>query len=288
MLRGLVLMAAIATLAPGCGHSVLIARDDLTYRDAIAHYRRTRQLIAQSLAPDDDQAMFLQAEAMFRYRFAAPSRSAGSYLAQIAASLIDLPALEAFAGALDLYSLRLRMNDGAVQLWETLLAFHPSTPLRSLTLYRLGWAYRDTSATGFPRTSDRAFDELIAKDAGSPLATLAGQARRVPWKSPSTATAWSIIPGAGEIYARHYGSGVIHLGVAIAAATAVLVPIAIAYERRNDLSWGHDWPLLLSGVVGASVLTLDYSSSYDNAVRDAVLFNEQQEAAFEHAHPDAP
>src|SRR5439155_7184302 len=130
--------------------------DDLTYRRAIDQFKKSRQLVAESMAPDEDQAMFMQAEGLFRYRFASPGRSFGSYVAQISASIIDLPVLDSLAGALDLDTLRLRTSDGAIQLWESLLARNPSTPLRPLTLYRLGWAYRNSIASGFPGTSDDA------------------------------------------------------------------------------------------------------------------------------------
>jgi hypothetical protein len=96
---------------------------DVTYRRVIEHHQRMRHLVEASLAPDDDQAMFMQAEALFRYRFGFPHRSAGSVIAELAASAIDLPMFEAMAGSLDLTALRLRTSDGAIQLCE---------PLRSL------------------------------------------------------------------------------------------------------------------------------------------------------------
>ena len=110
----------------GCGASMVIPRDDATYRRAIAHYQRTRQLVAASLAPDEDQAMFLQAEALFRYRFESGRRSTGAVFAELAASATDLPMLESVAGSLDLYALRLQVSDGAIQLWETLLDRSPN------------------------------------------------------------------------------------------------------------------------------------------------------------------
>jgi hypothetical protein len=275
-------------LVAGCGGSVLIARDDPGYRRAIAHYQRTRQLVAAALAPDEDQAIFLQAEGLFRYRFAPPGRSVGSYLAQAAASLIDLPVLESLAGSLDLYSLRLRANDGAVQLWETLLERSPSSPLRPLALYRLGWAYRSAIASGFPGSADGAFDELVAKHADSPLAAVATAAKAVTWKSQGTATAWSIVPGFGQIYAGETGNGVVRFGVALAAATALIVPSVLAYRRGRELSFGHDWPLLAVAIGGATVLAIDYSSSYADAQRAVLELNEAREAAFEDATPAAP
>jgi len=86
--RGLALLVAIALSIPGCARSVLIHKDDLTYRRAIDHVKRTRQLVAESLAPEDDQAIFLQAEGLFRYRFAPPGRSVGSYAAQITSAVL--------------------------------------------------------------------------------------------------------------------------------------------------------------------------------------------------------
>jgi hypothetical protein len=279
--------AGLAIALASCGHSVLIAHDDATYRRAIGRYQRARQLVTESLAPDDEQVMFMQAESLFRYRFAPPPRSVGSYFAEVAASVIDLPALEAVAGSLDLYSLRLKTYDGSVQLWETLLERAPATKLRPLALYRLGWAYRNANASGLPRDSDQAFDEL-ARITDSPLATLAKAAHDVAWKSPGAATAWSIVPGLGQLYVGHVGSGLTRLGIALAAAAAIIVPGVIAIERHNDLSWSRDWPLLVTGIVGASVLTLDYTSSYDDALRSVIEYNERTEAEFEAAHADAP
>lgn len=281
-------LALASTLWCGCGNSALIRRDDATYLRAIDRLKRTRQLVAASLAPEDDQAMFLQAEGLFRYRFAPPGRGLGSYLAQTAASTIDLPVLDSLAGALDLYSLRLRTYDGAIQLWETLLARDPATPLRPLALYRLGWAYRNSLASGLPGTSERAFDALIANHAGSPVAALASEARRVPWKSPASATAWSIVPGAGQFYAGEIGNGAVRLAIALAATGMVVVPSIIAYGRRDDLSWSRDWPLLVTGIAGAIILTTDYSSSYQDALRAVLEYNERQEAAFEDQHDAAP
>ena len=76
-LRWLVLAASLSA----CAHSVLVHPDDDTYRRAIDHFRNVRTLVAASLAPDDEQLMFLQAEALFRYRFVIPNHSVGSELA---------------------------------------------------------------------------------------------------------------------------------------------------------------------------------------------------------------
>jgi hypothetical protein len=275
-------------LVAGCSHSVLIHRDDASYRRAIDHLQRTRKLVAASLAPDEDQAIFLQAEGFFRYRFASPGRSVGSYLAQGTAAIINLPVLDSLAGSLDLYSLRVRTNDAAVQLWETLLVRDPSTTLRPLALYRLGWAYRSSIASGFPGSSERAFGELTAKYAGSPLAALAVEARNLPWKSQASATAWSIVPGLGQMYAGEVGNGAVRLSIALAAAAMIIVPSVLAYERGSDLSFEHDWPLIVIAVAGASTLAIDYSTSFQDAQRAVLEFNERQEAAFEDRRPEAP
>lgn len=279
-------LLVLALVLAGCSHSVLIPRGDDTYRRAIVHYQRTRQLVAASFASDDDQTMFMQAEAMFRYRFA-PHRSTGALFAELAASATDLPMLEAVAGSLDLFALRLKTNDGAIQLWESLLDRNPTTPLRALALYRLGWAYRNHTVTGFVGSTDVVFDALARDFPGSELAQLGVAAKRTPHKSPTTATAWSIFPGAGQIYAGETGNGLVRLGVAAAAAAAIIVPSVVAYQR-NDLNFSNDWPLLVSGVVGATVLAVDYTNSYQDALRAVLEYNERSERAFEDEHPDAP
>lgn len=281
-------LALLGLALAACSQSALIRSDDIAYRRSLERLQHTRQLVAASQAPDDEQAMFLQAEGLFRYRFASPGRSAGSYVAQTMAAAVDFPVLDSLAGDLDLYSLRLRSSAGAVQLWETLLARSPSTPLRPLALYRLGWAYRNAMASGLPGGSDAAFDALIAAQPRSPLTALAADARRTPWRSMGRATALSILPGMGQIYAGETRNGAIRLAIAVVASGMVLVPSVIAFQRRDDLSWGRDWPLLVTGLAGAIILTTDYSSSYQDAMRAVLEYNERSEAAFETAHPDAP
>jgi hypothetical protein len=283
-LRWLVLAASLSACAP----SVLVHRDDDTYRRAIGHFQHVRDLVAASLAPDDEQLMFLQAEALFRYRFAIPSHSAASELAETAAAVTNLPVFESLASSLDLVTLRLRSVDGAVQLWETLLDRDPKTPLRALADYQLGWAYRNAIAAGFPRDTDRAFDDLASCCKDSPLTPFAAEAKRVPWKSQARAAVWSLVPGLGQMYVGNYGSGAVRLAIALATTAMIATPAAIAFERRGDLSWGHDWPLLLTAAIGATLLAIDYSSSYQDAMRGVLEYNERREDAFEAAHPEAP
>src|SRR5262245_10034470 len=83
-------LAAMVVL-PACSGSVLIRQDDNTFAHSIERLDRTHHLIASTAAREDEKTMFLQAEALYRYRFDPPPRAAGSYLAQAGAVLIDLP-----------------------------------------------------------------------------------------------------------------------------------------------------------------------------------------------------
>jgi hypothetical protein len=74
----------------------------------------------------------------------------------------------------------------------------------------------------------------------------------------------------------------------LASAALVAVPALVAYHRRDDLSWGRDWPLLTTGVGGLVLLSLEYTSAYQDALRGVVEFNERVEGAFEERHPEAP
>jgi len=66
------------------------------------------------------------------------------------------------------------------------------------------------------------------------------------------------------------------------------VPGVLAIERGSDLSFKNDWPLFVSALVGAGVLAIDYSASYQDARKNALEINERAEAEFEASHPDAP
>ena len=183
---------------------------------------------------------------------------------------------------MDLQDLRFRAPDCAIQLWETLLELHPQTNLRPLTLYRLGWAYRNVGAQGLPRSSPEAFNELIKEQPGSPLAALAREAKSIPWKSKESAAVRSLVPGFGQIYLGETRSGLVRLGIAVAALLAVAVPVyAAAHGRTSSLK-------VAAGVGGLIVLSFDFTSSYEDAMRGVVRWNERAESEFNLAHPSAP
>jgi hypothetical protein len=283
------LVVAVLVAGAGCSSTLLVGSGDATFRDAQQRLARTAELVESSGAPPGERWLFMQAESLYRYRFELPGHSGWSYLAEATAALTDFPAFQALAGALDLGHLRLRSYDGAVQLWESLLREHPRTALRPLALYRLGWAYRSSGASGFPRASgDEAFAELLAQTPALPLADLARSAQQTPWKSKSRATELSLIPGLGQIYVGQVASGVSRLGIALAALAMVLTPAVVAYQRRDDLGWRRDWPLLAIGIGGLVILSIDYTRAYEDAERGVVLFNERAEGAFARRHPTAP
>ena len=288
-LRGFSLFVCFASLC-GCGQSsVLIRPDDPVFKRASERLERTTAEVERSGAAPAERALFLQAESFYRYRFESPPRGRLSFLAEAAAAITDFPALQSLAGSLDILDLRLRSSDAAVQLWETFNLRYPDSPLRALALYRLGWAYRSTGASGLPRDSgDEAFAELAKLVPPPPFADLVPAAQAVSWKSKSTAASWSLVPGLGQMYVREYGSGATRLAVALAAAAAILTPIAIGLHRGSDLTLSHDWPLLGVGLAGLVVLSIDYTDSYQDAARGVVDWNERAEAAFEDAHPAAP
>ncbi len=283
------LATVVVIAATGCAGSVLMRPDDATFGGAQARLVATAVLIDQEQPPPAERWLYLQAESYYRYRFEFPPRSALSYVAQAAAATTDFPAFQALAGSLDLLDLRLKSYDGAVQMWETLLARYPQSRLRPLTLYRLGWAYRSSGVAGFPRTSgDEAFDLLVKEDPGSELSRLATEAKATPWKSKGTATGLSVVPGFGQFYVGERLNGTVRLAVALAAVAAVVLPSVVAYQRRSDLSWGRDWPLFASALGGLIVLNIDYTTAYEDALRGVVQWNERTESRFLDAHPDAP
>ena len=288
--RGVIAVAlTLAGLAGACSHTPLVRRDDPLLEASERRLARTAVAVEALQAPAPERQLFMQAEGFYRYRFEPPPRTLVTSLAVVAAAVTDLPAFQALAGSLDLLDLRLRGSDGAIHLWETLLVRHPDTALKPLTLYRLGWAYRNAGATGLPRESgDEAFDELVKTFPSSNLAALATAAKAERWKSKDTATGLSLIPGLGQFYLGQHLSGTVRLTVGLASVAMIAIPIYVAYQRRTDLSWGHDWPLLATGLGGLILLSIDYTVSYQDAMRGVVEYNDRVEADFETRHPEAP
>ncbi|MBC7659211.1 MAG: hypothetical protein H7249_05830 [Chitinophagaceae bacterium] len=286
----LLLLIVSSSLICGCSTpSILISPDDQIFQESQLRLQETIAKVSSTHAPLAEQAQFIQAESLYRYRFEPPLRSMSSYFAEVAATLTEFPAFQALAASLDIGNLRLRSADSAVQLWEGLLMHHPKTELRLLTLYRLGWAYRNIGVTGFPRdSSDETFDVLLSEFPESPTAAFAKEAKSVPWKSKETAFSRSVVPGLGQLYVGETKSAIIRLGIATGATAAILVPAYIAYHRKNELSWNKDWKLLASAFTGFLVLSFDFTSSYEDSMRGVVDFNERQEALFNRLHPTAP
>ena len=103
-----------------------------------------------------------------------------------------------------------------------------------------------------------------------------------------TATRLSLVPGLGQFYVGKALSGTVRLAIGIGSVAMIALPLYIGYQRRHDLSWSHDWPLLATGVGGIIILSIDYTLSYQDAMRGVVEFNDRVEADFEARHPDAP
>jgi hypothetical protein len=285
--RSLLLAAFLGST--GCARSALIRDDDVAFARASARLERTAAEVEESGAPAQERAIFLQAEAMYRYRFTPSGRGTASFAAEAAAAVTDFPVLQSLAGSLDLADLRMKSADAAAQIWESFLLRYPRSPLRPLALYRLGWAYRNVGISGLPRRSgDEAFDELARSEAPPAIVAAVPAARRVPWKSKDAASSWSLVPGLGQFYVGEPVSGAVRLAVALAAAAAIVTPAVIGATRASELTWKHDWPLLAIGVGGLIVLSFDYTSSYEDAMRGVVEWNERAEAKFDDEHPDAP
>ena len=269
--------------------SVLVKAEDSTFKYAEDRLGHTSLLVSEIDAPAGEKALFLQAEGFYRYRFDPLEQSSAVYFAEAASAITDFPGFQSFAGSLSLSDIRLRSSDSAVQLWETLLLHHPQTKLRSLALYRLGWAYRNVGAEGLPRSSpNEAFDLLIKEEPNSKFADFANEAKKIEWKSKSTAAGRSIIPGLGQIYVGETKSGIARMAIATLAAIAVAAPLYESSRRGNDLRWDQDSGLILTGLAGLIVLSFDYTSSYQDAMRGVVQWNERVEHEFELSHPLAP
>jgi hypothetical protein len=287
---GKFLILLAVELMAGCStSSVLIKYDDFAFDLAQKKLESTISKVDELKSAAAERTMFLQAESFYRYRFAPPPQSTASFFAQAAASVTDFPAFQALAGSLSLLDLRVRAADSAIQIWETLLLRFPKTVLRPLTLYRLGWAYHNAAAAGLPRENPNdAFDVLIAEYPSSALTSFAKEAEKIDWKSKSSAATRSLIPGFGQIYVGETGSGILRMSVAAASVAAIVVPFLVARNRSNDLNWKRDWPLLATSLGGLIVLSFDYTSAYEDAMRGVVQWNEKLEATFNAAYPKAP
>ncbi|HXT97467.1 MAG TPA: hypothetical protein VN853_14290 [Polyangia bacterium] len=273
----------------GCASTVLISSADATYVRAQRRLENTAGRVEALGVPRDERVLFMQAEGFYQYRYALASRGTLAAVGEFAAAATDFPALQSFAGSLDLFDLRLRSTDAAIQLWETLLSQKPKTALRPLALYRLGWAYPSSDVLGLPRESGSdAFAALVAENPNTPLASLAKEAEGVHLKKKSAAAAWSLVPGWGQFYVGRPWSGTVRLSIALASLAAVVVPTVVAYDRRAELTWSHDWPLLATSLAGLFVLSFDYTASYEDAMRGVVEWNERAESEFERRHPEAP
>lgn len=289
MPRSLSLLILLLTLCSCSSVSVLVPKDDPTFHHSQVRLLRTADEVAEIKAPSEENILFLQAEGFYRYRFEPPEKSATSFLLEAASAITDFPGFQSFAGSLSLLDIRTRSSDSAIQLWETFLLHYPKSRLKPLTLYRLGWAYRNVAAEGLPRNSpDEPFDELIKEQPDSKLAALAFDAKSTEWKSKSTAAGRSLLPGLGQIYVGETKSGVLRLSIAAAAALAIAYPFIVSANRGSELKWPHDWPLIAAGLGGLIVLSFDYTSSYQDAMKGVVEWNERAEMDFEHRHSDAP
>ena len=270
-------------LVTGCASSPLPGPGEPSFQRSQDRLRDGIRAAKLPQAPGPDQILFTQAEAFFHYRHRAEPEGAGTYLAEAVGAALEFGPLTVALSSEGLGDLRLHAYDGATQLYETLLQRWPSSQLRQLTLYRLGWSYRNSSIGGFPRTSDAAFAELEQDPAAGHLSALAKEARQVPWKSQDTALLLSVIPGAGQMYTGRVGNGLARLGIALAFATAVVLPIVLM-ARNGRLYWTGSG-ITLGGFIGLQVI---YTDSYQTALHDTMEWNENREREFEGSHPEAP
>lgn len=242
----------------------------------------TTALLAQ--APNGAEgALFMQAEAFFLYRPDIRGASALSLAGTALAAVTDFAPLGEWSASADEDGLRLLAYDGAVRLFERFLVRYPKSLLAPYALYRLAWAYRGVSAPLFARNPDSCERELESRFPGSPFAAWAGDALKVPYKLQGTAAAWSILPGAGQIYVGKTGSGLARLGVAAACTAAALLPPLYMYRDRRI-----SWPGLAISAAGFIGLQISYTLAFQDAQRGALLFNEGKETRFRASHPNAP
>lgn len=273
---------ALALFLCACARSPLIRPDDPQFAAAQSRLVATQARVQREAVSPAESALFLQAESFYRYRWTVSLHDGRSYALQTVAATLDFGPFSALASTNGVGDLRLAAYDGAAQLYEAHLARFPQSPLAPLSLWRLGWSYRAGQSEGFPRTDEDSFVELI-KRRDPQLSPLAAEARAAPWRSQDRAVALSVLPGLGQIYAGEVANGVVRMVLAAGFATLFTAPLVVA-ARHDSLSWQQ----LAASTVGFVGLQVVYTTSYQDAQRAALDFDEREEAAFMAAHPDAP
>lgn len=279
-----IVILMISLVSASCSTESVLIHHDETFFKAQMHFQQVKKEVDKVNPPSSERNLFLQAEGFYQYRFSPPKKSSAKYLAEAASAITDFPGFQSLAGSLDMEDLRFRASDSAVQLWETLLKEYPHTALKPLTLYRLGWAYRNVGAQGLPRSSpNNAFNQLIKEEPNSKWVKLAKDAKKVPYKTKEEAGFRSLIPGMGQMYLGETQSGLTRLGVAIAGLIAVAVPVyAATHGNHNSLA------STAIGLGGLIVLSFDFTDSYEDAMHGVVRWNERAESEFQQAHLTAP
>ncbi len=257
----------------------MVRPDDRTFEHAADHFRAQARCFTPPPAPDD--ALFLQAEALYYDRFELRAPGAHSYAAHLLAAATDFGPFLLLTSASGLLDLRLQSYNGAARLYEGLLVRYPRTRHRPIALYRLSWAYPNVTVSGLPRDREEVLREL--RTAPAPWPVLAAEAGRVELRSQDAAMAWSILPGAGQIYTGEVGNGAVRLSLALLSAAALVVPI-VYMAKHDELSW-QATALSIVGLIG---LQISYTTAYQDAQRAVFEHNERAEEAFAATHPLAP
>jgi len=202
---------------------------------------------------------------------------------KVIAAATDFAPISVWAASTEINQLRMQSYNGATQLWETMLLKFPNSQLKPLTLYRLGWSYRNVSIDGFPRNDIDVLDALTNEYPSSPYTPLAKEMMSLPFKTQNKAAAWSLLPGAGQMYVGDWKLGVLNFSIASGFAAMAVIP-AITMVNNKKL----DWLGLGMTTVGIIGLQVTYTVSCEDAQRRAIKFNENQEREFEIHHPIAP
>ena len=280
----LILLLTIAGIAGCASPPILIQKNDATYLRAQRRLRRTQVLVDGIKVSSAERTMFMQAENFYRYRFEQPPRSNKTLATEVLAAATDFPLFQSLASSFDLFNLRVRAPDAAVQIWESFLNRYPHSKLQPLVLYRLGWALRSVGVTGFKHTNPNdAFNELIHEEPKAQLAVYARAAEKTQWKSKRVADMRSLIPGLGQFYVGDYKGGAIRLAAAVLGALAFVYPVYTGIKSQNVT-----WADAALGAGGLILLSFDYTNAYENAQWGVLKWNERAEQKFDTAHPNAP